>query len=73
MPSIGLAHRSTRTFIAEWTDEDVEPVDDDGLQRALETRLREAAERDVVDRPAEADRTTTEPTADGWFAGEPMF
>ena len=75
MAPIGLAHRSTLEFVAEWTDVETGIDADDPLRAIVDLRRRDAADaasaagRQTVN----AERRTDEPSPDGWLAGEPMF
>jgi len=80
MAPIGLAHRPTVTFVAEWTDVEIELRDDDLLREIVERRRREAAEAVTGAAIAAAgaagrreELRPDEPSPDGWLAGEPMF
>ena len=79
MAPIGLAHRSTVEYVAEWTDlevqtaDGVEPLDQDRLRDIVDRRRRDALEGASAERPSARERELDEPSPDGWLAGEPMF
>ena len=79
MAPIGLAHRSTVEFVAEWIDVEVEPTDEvqsqdeDRLRAVVDRRRREALGAPVAEGTAGRERQLDEPSPDGWLAGEPMF
>lgn len=79
MAPIGLAHRSTVEFVAEWMDVEVEPTDEvqpqdeDRLRDVVDRRRREALGAPVAEGTASRERQLDEPSPDGWLAGEPMF
>lgn len=75
MAPIGLAHRPTVAFLAEWTDVEIEVPDDDLLSEIIERRRRDTADAaSAAGRQTVNDeRRTDEPSPDGWLAGEPLF
>lgn len=70
MTSVGLAHRSTRHFVAEWTDHEAELANDDPHDDTDPKRV-EAGDSGAPARPTPEDRPTGD-VDDGWFAGEPL-
>jgi hypothetical protein len=80
MAPIGLAHRSTVEFVAEWTDVEVQPPaevqphDGDRLRDVVDQRRRGALGGALIaERTASPEHQLDEPSPGGWLAGEPMF
>ena len=73
MAPIGLAHRPTFEFIAEWTDVEVELPEEDPYPQLVDRRRREAAAAASDRRKSIEESRFAEPSPDGWLAGEPLF
>ena len=70
MATIGLAHRSPRHFVAEWTDSEPERDHEDAMREVVERKRVEAIEADTPDRAPDPEAGVTDD--EGWFSGEPI-